>query len=97
MGCHVHLLCAKYCMLIVAYWGPYILNLIDTVIDMLRLKVLLRDGVLLSKIGEARDEVSSMLQVGRDDVHQNALVGLLVQCLKRDAFYQLRTVEQVSS
>ena len=37
-----------------------------------------------------------MLQVGRDDVHQNALVGLLVQCLKRDAFYQLRTVEQVS-
>lgn len=84
-------------MLIVAYWGPYILNLIDTVIDMLRLKVLLRDGVLLSKIGEARDEVSSMLQVGRDDVHQNALVGLLVQCLKRDAFYQLRTVEQVSS
>lgn len=58
--------------------------------------MLLKDGVLLSKIEEARDEVSSMLQVGSDDMHQNALVGLLVQCLKRDAFYQLRTVEQVS-
>ena len=34
-------------------------------------------------------------QVGPDDLRRNALAGLLVQCLKREAFYQLRTVEQV--
>jgi hypothetical protein len=34
-------------------------------------------------------------QVGRDDVARNAIADLLVACAKRDAFYQLRTVEQV--
>ena len=36
-----------------------------------------------------------MRQVGPDDLRRNALAGLLVQCLKREAFYQLRTIEQV--
>lgn len=34
-------------------------------------------------------------QVGPDDLRRNALVELLVQCCKRDAFHTLRTVEQL--
>lgn len=34
-------------------------------------------------------------QVGPDDLRSNALAQLLVQCIKRDAFHTLRTVEQL--
>lgn len=35
------------------------------------------------------------LQVGPDDLARNALLQLLVQATKRDAFHTLRTVEQL--
>ena len=35
------------------------------------------------------------LQVGPDDLRRNALLQLLVQAAKRDAFHTLRTVEQL--
>jgi hypothetical protein len=39
--------------------------------------------------------ICALLQVGPDDLRRNALADLLVQLAKRDAFHQLRTVEQV--
>ncbi len=35
------------------------------------------------------------LQAGPDELRRNALVSLLVQCTKREAFHTLRTVEQL--
>ena len=35
------------------------------------------------------------LQAGPDELRRNALVRLLVQCTKREAFHTLRTVEQL--
>ncbi len=35
------------------------------------------------------------MQAGPDELRRNALVSLLVQCTKREAFHTLRTVEQL--
>ena len=35
------------------------------------------------------------MQAGPDELRRNALVSLLVQCTKREAFHTLRTIEQL--
>jgi insulysin len=45
------------------------------------------------RFDDARDGLPK--QVGPDDLHRNALLDLLLQCGKRDAFHTLRTVEQL--